>query len=836
VEEEVKKEYDVAEEVENGYNWPIFIHFLSENINTIGNYSFKVKKPKKNEKPSPPELEIKCKNNEESEFSCKLDCIDKEDKEEYKNCYIDNLDNFEVKEKTKLIFKWCVFDCDFKYEKIKSVRSIIIRDSIFLEGFTINKGTSIGRINVERTIFLKDVDLSKTTFNRHASFFRVYFFKKALFRETKFVEDAHFDEIIFGGTADFNDSIFNGEFRCRGSKFKGRSTFERATFEGSTHFSYLKRDKEPTIFEEVKFSESVFEKDVFFQYVHFNGPIDFEYVKFNGGASFKKTEMDSKDKKTALNFKMMELNDFHLSGATIKNDISFEGSKFKGRVEACGVFFGGEVSFEGVHFDAYVSFSSDTKPKNESEGKKDSKTSDIVNERSEVSEKEKSLTTPTIFSKKANFSRMIFYRDAFFHDVFFVDGVEFNKSESHNKLSFKRSFFDKATFKELSAEDVVISGSRVVGPFILEKSMIGRFESKGVVFNGEASFKETRFNGLADFSPHSIHKDPSEDGDIKTEFKEKTIFEKAVFENDILMNLVFFRKRLDFTDAIFKGNASFKNIHALKYGYSEDKVIFENISVNNFDISNSEIRKPISFNGSSFYGWFDSKESLYFEKATFEDVHFYKDANFSRKGKSFKDSCIDRLVNFYNDVKVFSKENGGEDEISFTEASFKESRFDGWANFSKIIFSDKITFESSDFKGGADFREIRYKGNNNIKKGDISFKDATFSHNEGITRIDGDLVLDIRGMDMVKPIGFPSDILKDLTLLRIVIGPYCVKPEEFERLYCDKNKREMWQSYMKQFEVLEKNYRLAGDHKKTKLSKIWQSYCKRRGLKARGKE
>jgi len=178
-------------------------------------------------------------------------------------------------------------DCIYSNSKIEF--SIDFSNSHFLDKVKFNGIEFQEDIDFRNVVFENEVELSELKFKKYIRLF-----------ESTFKSDVHFANLEFN-----NKSIFFTNLN------------DRSKFEGNVYFFKVK-------FEEAKFWDFVFEKDVHFQNTIFNCPIFFNNAKFLGKTTFDSIEtMGLTEFQNKVYFDNAVINNIEFNHLAFENAVSF---------------------------------------------------------------------------------------------------------------------------------------------------------------------------------------------------------------------------------------------------------------------------------------------------------------------------------------------------------------------------------------------------------------------------------------------------------------------------------------------------------------------------------
>lgn len=177
----------------------------------------------------------------------------------------------------------------------------------------------------------------KTEIDFAIDFSNCHFFDIFTFSRIEFCEDLNFIEAIFEKEVQFSElvlkkylRIFNATFRSNVHfaylELNSKSIFftnndNRARFEGNLYFSNV-------IFQEAKFWDFLFAKDIYFQNTIFNCPVFFNNSKFKGKIVFSSLEtIGLTEFNNKVYFDNAEINELNFERITFDKAVSFNYAK-----------------------------------------------------------------------------------------------------------------------------------------------------------------------------------------------------------------------------------------------------------------------------------------------------------------------------------------------------------------------------------------------------------------------------------------------------------------------------------------------------------------------------
>ncbi|HZM87946.1 MAG TPA: pentapeptide repeat-containing protein [Blastocatellia bacterium] len=209
------------------------------------------------------------------------------------------------------------------------------------------------RINFDRRLFKKKIDLYSSKFKQGASFVNTVFEHEADFSSCSIQGESSFRGATFQEPSSFamvrfDQTGFDKAKFCRGVDFA------QATFAGKTTF-YETIFGDPSMMQEndkSEFKSTVFKNEANFYKAHFNTKTNFEDATFEEEAAFAASdfEEDANFKKAAFNTKAVFLK------FSFKKAVDFTWATFGADVLVSGVSFKEFVNFNGVTLAQRTSF------------------------------------------------------------------------------------------------------------------------------------------------------------------------------------------------------------------------------------------------------------------------------------------------------------------------------------------------------------------------------------------------------------------------------------------------------------------------------------------------
>ena len=239
-------------------------------------------------------------------------------------------------------------------------------------------------------------------------------------------------------------------------------------------------------------------------------------------------------------------------------------------------------------------------------------------------------------------------------------------------------------------DNTSFTGAAFEAPADFSQTEFGYTHFEGVTFTDEAVFRESRFNGDADFT------------DVV--FEATADFDEARFDADT-----------SFADAAFRGTADFRGAAFIGAArVLEDDVTFAGATFGDVaDFTHATFRyasfEAVAFDADARFeeAVFDADADFpgaqFAGEADFDEARFHEDADFS--GTAFEGRCVFRGAeftggaNYLEDDLTFEGARFGTDadfhNAEFTSANFLDTDFGGEIDFSGAEFADRVDFEAT---------------------------------------------------------------------------------------------------------------------------------------------
>lgn len=259
-------------------------------------------------------------------------------------------------------------------------------------------------------------------------------------------------------------------------------------------------------------------------------------------------------------------------------------------------------------------------------------------------------------------------------------------------------------------EDVSIFNSKISGRVTTHPSDGG----VPVVFKGDVDFAGTTFADRAFFSSARFE---SRALFFESVFKRRTLFTEtyfassdisasfrgAKFHDEANFNKMETKRSIDFTEASFKGRASFE--FGVVFHQSAE---FDNARFDRCEFDGATFQAGGSFDGAEFRGKGSFDRAHFRENASFNNAEFMDWVSFERiKCASLCNYSSARFLNgakfngaTFSDRSIFHK------VVFDSSSSFTNAEFGGLAVFVQAKAKQKLTFDKSRFDGIAHFREL----------------------------------------------------------------------------------------------------------------------------------
>ncbi len=259
------------------------------------------------------------------------------------------------------------------------------------------------------------------------------------------------------------------------------------------------------------------------------------------------------------------------------------------------------------------------------------------------------------------------------HATEFFGEVSLEECQLGN-ASFQDAIFEKTTnFKKASFMEANFSGANFKQKAEFGAASTGKIE--GASFEGNANFKNTRFEESAIFNHSSF---------------DKVDFQRSLFMGNALFQNVNFAGRANFGNrTIFKNKAHF-NGSTFDAARFKDAIFEGHVNFGRYDKSRTTFVNTGNFSGARFD-----------KKVTFQCALFYGEAKFYKT--IFKDE-----VNF---------QGGNRNESATTfkgKAYFCSTNFRKYANFKNVVFESEVSFDT-------------YRNNPTIFEEGVGFQEANFT-------------------------------------------------------------------------------------------------------------
>ncbi|AEF95860.1 pentapeptide repeat-containing protein [Methanotorris igneus] len=301
------------------------------------------------------------------------------------------------------------------------------------------------------------------------------------------LEDVNFIESTFKGKVDFSCSEIQGEVNIIDSTFMEDVIFRKSTFKKDVYFeksdtsednlSISSKFKNNLVIKgEINFTDSIFEKNVYFMgLIVFKKKVNFNNSTFKGNVYFenlvfeKILDFSSSTFKGKINFeKLVFKENVYFNGSTFEKDANFSSSVFKEYIDFRGLTFENDVAFMDLTFEKVCIFYDTT-----FKGKVDFSNTVFKN----------TVAFTSIFKEKTFFRNSKFKKELVFINTIFEGEPIFLESIINKAKFFNATFKSRADFREIC--------------FVLLSFVDCTFEDLALFRKGKIKFEKYKRNNIS---------------------------------------------------------------------------------------------------------------------------------------------------------------------------------------------------------------------------------------------------------------------------------------------------------------------------------------------------
>ena len=334
--------------------------------------------------------------------------------------------------------------------------------------------------------------------------------------------------------------------------------------------------------------------------------------------------------------------------------------------------------------------------------------------------------TDVIFNEKLSFKDFDHYTEQYtFTETTFIGDVDFTGAEFIHPINFiNTTFQQKVNFTGITfRKDVKFDGA----------TFIQDIKFDDATFSEEVDFTKATFGGTVDF--------------IGTTFKQKADFNKKTFTHSINFTKAEFRGIVDFNGTIFLQTIHTKNIHTLFNGaiFKQDMDFTNTVFGCPVDFTDTTFTKAVYFNnlkfihninftGTQFQDIADFNGTIFIQDTKFDGATFNQDVDFTNTdfigivnfiNTTFKQKVDFKGLKFIQDINftgtlfngivdfnrtTFTQDTKFDGATFFEEIDFTKTTFDGTVDFIGTTFEQKADFNKKTFIYNINFTKAVFKG------------------------------------------------------------------------------------------------------------------------------